>query len=137
MRFYKKINYFNCAFSFLLLLVFSFVISFPSFHELSHFKHLEDDHSVCSIENEKDACHQFVFHFNNAHKCSHKAHFKNANHCELCSSILHLNLFKSKQYAFNSSILNKELKTIFHQQEYFSFYLFNEDLRGPPIILPI
>ena len=130
-------NYFNSAFSILLLLFFSFVISFPSFHELSHFKHLEDHHSDCSIEVDKDACHQFVFHFNNAVKCSHKAHFKNANHCELCYSILYLNLFKTKQYAFKSTILNKETKTIFLQQEYLSFYLFNEDLRGPPIFLSI
>lgn len=137
MKFCKKKKYFNKAFSILLLLFFSFVISFPSYHELSHFKDLADSHTECSIEADEDACHQFIYHLNNDVKCPHKAHFKNANHCELCSSILYLNLFTHKQSALKSGSFNKETKANFHQQEYLSFYLFNEDLRGPPFKLSI
>jgi len=55
----------------------------------SYFAHEEQDVSICSVEEEANACHRTIYHNNMVTGCHHKTHLTSPiPKCELCS-ILH------------------------------------------------
>ena len=68
----------------LLLIYFAGSLEFNSIHSLFHSQHGAELHSA---ENEKEACHQAIYHFGRS-TCHHKSHLVSNDTCPLC----HLNL---------------------------------------------
>lgn len=68
----------------LLLVYFIGTLEFNSIHSLFHSEHIEELHSA---ENEKEACHQAIYHYAKT-GCEHKTHIVPNDKCPLC----HLNI---------------------------------------------
>ncbi|MCB0494617.1 MAG: hypothetical protein KDC79_00650 [Cyclobacteriaceae bacterium] len=63
----------------------------------SYFFHEEQSETVCSLENEKDACHRTIYHHDTVNGCNHSFHLiKPIAKCELCSILLTHHVLPSK-----------------------------------------
>lgn len=116
-----------------LLSAYYIFLSFPLFHSLSHFVEGDIQHIECSVENENNSCHQFVYHNNEEVNCGHKDHvIELIDDCDLCavratpSTQLDYIAESDKNFVYNENELS------YHQEFIFSFDFLNEDVRGPP-----
>lgn len=119
--------------SVILLSAYFFFLSFPLIHTLSHHASNSDQPLECSVENEDDSCHQFVYHNNEDIKCEHDGHFiEYEDHCALCAIIT------SPAPHYNNTVESIDL-TIYTNNELPQLVVLNisndfcnEDVRGPP-----
>ncbi len=120
----------------ILLSAYFFFLSFPLIHSLSHASHEDEQHKECTVENENDDCHQFVYHNNQEVDCTHKGHFiEFEEHCDLCA-ILSVSGSHLSFIAINTEFeaySDTELSYLLEHISTFNFY--NEDVRGPPHVL--
>ena len=71
---------------FLVLIYLAGPVQFNVFHDLFHESEHEDLHSAA---NEREACHQAVYHHAKEGSCHHKTHLIANNKCSLCHLIVH------------------------------------------------
>ena len=116
------------VFSLLLLYVFSYF----SFELIHQFEHSHEYEALHTEENEKEACHRAVFHFEKD-ACDHKTHVTSLEkHCDLCDVIV-------QQNRLVLHIELPELKSGFsitdfdYTQVLFSTYRSTRQSRAPPV----
>lgn len=137
MNFKRKRDRLNSIFSFLLLFFFSFFLSFPSFHVFSHKELHFEEPCDCSLEVEETECHQFIYHFDGDVECAHEeGHIlEKTKQCDLCASLVLLKSFLSKEKELTVKPVENSFSKPFYSKGVFSFYLFDEGVRGPPAML--
>lgn len=121
--------------SIFILFLFAFSLSFPTLHSFTH----SDEHNhrliACTDDNEEDACHQIVFHLSSDHQCDHKGHLvESEEECELCASLV---FSKTTSVNLNDStvkIENHSSQSTSLLLGDISFYLFSQEVRGPPMV---
>jgi len=113
-------------------------ISALLFNNLHPYLHQDHSHQEsCSIEAEKDPCHQRAFHHNLVAGCKHETHIlASQTVCQLCDAII------AKYYFPNEKTFKKPEKKliqnalIFEEPFIFKFSTTSRRLRGPPSLLP-
>jgi len=117
----------------ILISTYVFFLSFSLIHTFSHLVQDSEEHSTCSVENENDSCHQFVYHNNQEVECEHDGHLiEYEDHCDICAII-------SSPTPQNISTVNSINLNIYTDhdldliEKYIdSFNIYNVDVRGPP-----
>jgi hypothetical protein len=115
-------------------MIYLLAFLYPQLHE--NFTHSEEKTELCTLEEESNACHQAVYHFESSTACEHSNHLSEIQHeCELCDSIHHQNHISVKadySLSINSNTIN-------HNIEYYSSIVSSPILffsvRGPPYLL--
>ena len=129
-------NRMNGALSVLILLLFSFSLSFPTFHSFYHFD--EHHHAIlaCQVEGEEDFSHPYFLHLNSDYECNHQEHLlESMEECDLCASLVFsktIPAFLNTLNALDENISKQSTSLLLGD---ISFYLFNEDVRGPPMVV--
>jgi hypothetical protein len=72
-----------------LLLLFLYLASSVQVDTLHHLVHPDDHIAIHSPENERDTCHQSIYHGGLNTGCEHKSHFSEFKKCPLCQYATH------------------------------------------------
>lgn len=117
-----------------LSLVYILAFLYPQLHEI--FSHIDEEKEICTLEQESNACHQAVYHFESSSACEHSNHLSELQHeCELCDTVHHQNHISIKA-DYVLSINSKTLK--YNIEDYSSIVnalIFFISVRGPPRLL--
>ena len=128
-------NRISAFLSIFILFLFVFSLSFPTLHSFSHSDEHNHRLTSCTDDNEEDACHQFVFHLSSDHQCDHKGHFVEGNEeCELCASLVFSKTTSVNLDASTSIIEYHSSQSTSLLLGDISFYLFSQEVRGPPMV---
>jgi hypothetical protein len=120
---------FTSCVAFLLLLVY-FVgsIEFNSIHSLLHSTH---DAELHSEENEKEACHQAIYHQAD-NGCNHKTHLVSNDKCPLCHLSIHSEHWFTKEGVVNAVCSGKSPEVDLVKC-FLTSYNNNLQARAPPV----
>jgi hypothetical protein len=72
-----------------LLLLFLYLAASVQVDTLHHLVHPDDDIALHSPENERDTCHQSIYHGGLDSGCEHKSHLSEFKKCPLCQYATH------------------------------------------------
>ena len=72
-----------------LLLLFLYLGASVQVETLHHLTHPDDDIALHSPENERDTCHQSIYHSGLNAGCEHKSHLSEFKKCPLCQYATH------------------------------------------------
>lgn len=99
----------------------------------SYFVHQEQIETVCSLENEQDACHRAIYHHDSINGCKHKEHItKPIQKCELCSMLLTHHVLPSHKSTYISQVNHVPVIPALEDQLVSNPIFAAYGLRGPP-----
>lgn len=99
----------------------------------SYFVHAEQIETVCSLENEQDACHRTIYHHDTVHGCKHKEHISiPVLKCELCSMLLTHHVLPSRKSPNVSHVIHVPVIQALEAQFFTNPTCVAHSLRGPP-----
>lgn len=120
-----------------ILFLFSFTLSYPSFHFITEFYSHQSSELQCDDHEEQNACHQFIIHHNHESECFHLTHVvKKENHCDFCAQLTLVNTFIDELLANERQVIESDKKPVnYLSSRNFSFYIFSPEGRGPPVLI--
>lgn len=99
----------------------------------SFFVHEEPTEVVCTLENEKDACHRTIYHHDTKTGCEHPTHLtKPIKSCELCSILLTHHVMPAKKTLKGVSIIQVPVIPVLEARLVLNPACAAHGLRGPP-----
>jgi hypothetical protein len=125
--------FFNSA----IFLLFTFSLSFPSFHFVHEYEAHTDVDVHCDDHDEENACHQFIIHHNHESECLHQSHItKKEDHCVFCAQLTLNNTYIHELVFNQQNVIDSEKKpSTYTNSTDFSFYIFTPEGRGPPVLI--
>lgn len=72
-----------------LLILLLYLVGSVQIESLHHLVHPDDHISLHSPEQEKDTCHQSIYHAGINHGCDHKSHLSEFKKCAVCDYANH------------------------------------------------
>lgn len=101
----------------------------------SYFVHEEQSETVCSLENEKDACHRTIYHHDTTDGCDHPYHLtKPIVKCELCNILLTHHVLPIKKSLEARAVAHVPVIPALEDQLVTNPVCAAHGLRGPPTI---
>lgn len=115
------------------LLNYVFIISFPSFHTITHESNEIKDDIIECVEDHEHPCHDYLFYSQDL-ECKHKDHISDSHdHCELCATFAFTFSYFNYSSANHNSAHNFITESFFLEENYTLLTCFHENVRGPPL----
>ncbi len=132
--FRNNISFYNSLSVAIVLGVYIFALLFNNLHPYFHNDHAHQE--SCTVEAEKDPCHQKVFHHNQTAGCKHETHvYTLQNKCVLCHALLTKYYFPDDEGETLTSSDFVKSNLTFEAPFVFRFSNNSNPLRGPPASL--